>query len=90
MYLGKQLVPTVAFAICATFILFYVDNRSNIPTYIAIPVLVALLTKYVVGDWDSGFRWTILDIPYWISVVGISYGTLLFLTQGHFLVYSTA
>ena len=71
-----RIVNTIVFSIIATIILFSIENRSNIPSVIAIPFLVAVLAKYILGDWDSGFRWTILDIPYWISIIGSSYGVL--------------
>jgi hypothetical protein len=56
-----------------------IQNRSNFPTIIIVPLLTALLTKYTLGDWDNGFRWTSNDFLFWGSVLAISYGTLQFL-----------
>jgi hypothetical protein len=45
-----------------------------------IPIIVSLLTKYVFGDWDKGFQWSLLDLAYWLSILGTSCGTLYFLS----------
>jgi hypothetical protein len=71
---------TLIFAVLVTGLLFMIPNKSNIPNGIAIPTLTALLTKYTMGDWDSGFRWTSMDIPYWVSILGVSWTTLKLLT----------
>lgn len=64
-----------------TGVLASVPNRSNVPTQIAVPILAALLTKFVVGDWDAGYAWTLLDVVYWPSLLGTSYATLLLLLK---------
>lgn len=71
-----RIVNTIVFSIIATIVLFSIENRSNLPSFIVIPFLVAVLAKYILGDWDSGFRWTILDVLYWFSIIGSSYGIL--------------
>ena len=38
-----------------------------------IPILASLLTKYVLGDWDTGFQMTFSDVAYWSSILGSSY-----------------
>jgi hypothetical protein len=73
MELPIRIIRTLIFSVVATVIFIHIENRSNISSFIAIPLLVALLTKYILGDWDSGFHWTILDIPYWLTIVGTSY-----------------
>ena len=77
MGLIRRVILTILFVVLTTVILFHVKNRSNFPSKIAIPVIVSLLTKYVLGDWDSGFQWTTLDIPYWACILGVSYGTVI-------------
>ena len=77
MGLIRRVILTILFVVLTTVILFHVKNRSNFPSKIAIPVIVSLLTKYVIGDWDSGFRWTTLDIPYWLCILAVSYGTVI-------------
>lgn len=80
MKLYIRIFITLFFAIIVTFILFHIENKSNISSNIAIPILVSLITKYVVGDWDHGFKFTVLDISYWLSILAVSYGTVKFLS----------
>lgn len=79
MNLGIRILFTLLFSFATTIALGLVPNRSNIPSTVAIPFLVAVLTKYSLGDWDPGFQWTVLDISYWLSIIGVSYGTVFFL-----------
>ena len=81
MILWIRILYTIVFSIFASILLFNIKNRSNISSYIAIPILVALLTKYILGDWDKGFQWSFLDIPYWISIIGSSYSVVYILTN---------
>jgi hypothetical protein len=76
MLLWIRILSTVLFSILATILLFNVKNQSNLSPYIIIPLLVALLTKYSIGDWDKGFQWSTLDISYWICIIGSSYGVI--------------
>lgn len=73
MELWIRIIYTILFSIIATIVLFNIENRSNLSSFIAIPFIVALLTKYILGDWDRGFRWTILDVPYWLTIIATSY-----------------
>ena len=76
-----QIVKTILFVITTTIVLFMIPNKSNFPTNIIIPILVALLTKFSLGDWDKGFQWSFIDIFYWITLFGTSFITLLILTN---------
>jgi hypothetical protein len=75
-----RILTTVLFSIFASILLLNLKNQSNFSSYIIIPLIVALLTKYSIGDWDKGFRWTILDIPYWLCIIGSSYGVVYLLS----------
>ena len=77
-----MIVVTLLFVAIATLILLQIPNRSNLPTEYIVPILVALLTKYSMGDWDRGFQWSTTDIAYWVAVLGLSYGIV---TQFHTL-----
>ena len=66
---------TIVFVIFVSFILTNIPNKSNFSSSYMIPLLTALLTKYTVGDWDIGYRYTTLDIAYWVTVIGVSYFT---------------
>lgn len=71
---------TLLFSSAVTILLFFVENRSNLPSIVMIPLIASLLTKYVLGDWDKGFQWSLLDVAYWMSVIGTSYATITLLT----------
>jgi hypothetical protein len=73
------MIRTFLFVVMVTLGLSMIQNRSNFPTIIVVPLLTALLTKYTLGDWDSGFRWTSNDVLFLGSVLAISYATLQFL-----------
>lgn len=70
------MIRTFLFVVLVTLGLAMIPNRSNFPTTIIVPILAALLTKYTLGDWDRGFRWTSSDLLFWISVLAISYITI--------------
>jgi hypothetical protein len=72
MSLTIRILMTLLFSSVVTILLFFVENRSNLPSIIMIPLIASLLTKYALGDWDKGFQWSLLDIAYWASIVGTS------------------
>jgi hypothetical protein len=51
-------------------------NKSNISAYIILPVITSLQCKYLLGDLDKGFQWSLTDIVYWVSLVGFSIVTI--------------
>ncbi len=67
---------TILFAFLSTVVLLQVKNKSNFSSFIMIPLIVSLLTKYVLGDWDRGYKWTVSDIGYWTSIVCVSVFTV--------------
>ena len=75
-----QLFTLIFVCFCSIFFLF-IPNKSNFPTIIYIPLLVSLLTKYVVGDWDKNFQWSYVDFLYWISTIGTSFLTIILLKR---------
>lgn len=74
----NKYILTITFVIITTFILLMFDNKSNFPTGIMIPLIVAGLTKYIIGDWDTKFQWSYSDIIYWFLIFTFSYGTIIF------------
>ena len=72
----NKIATTLLFAIAATWLLAFIHTSSSV---LFIPAIVALLTKYTLGDWDYGYAYTYLDIFYWGSVLTVSYGLLKFL-----------
>lgn len=69
-------IETILFVIALTLLLSLIKNKSNFSSFIMIPLIVSLVTKYALGDWDKGYAWTIVDIPYWLCLFGFSYLTL--------------
>lgn len=78
-----MIVSTVVFTAVITAALYYVGNRSELPSPYIIPTMASLLTKYVLGDWDRGFAWTTSDIAYWGTILTTSYATLYVLLKWH-------
>jgi len=72
MSLPIRILMTLLFSSVVTILLIFVENRSNLPSIVMIPLIASLLTKYALGDWDKGFQWSLLDIAYWASIVGTS------------------
>jgi hypothetical protein len=81
MELRIRILYTIIYSIIATIVLFNIENSSNLSSFIMIPLIVALLTKYILGDWDSGFRWSMLDIPYWVTIIATSYFVIYIISQ---------
>ena len=73
----KKVLYTIIFVCFSSIFFLYIPNKSNFPSIVYIPVLVSLLTKYVLGDWDINFQWSYLDFFYWISTIGTSFVSLL-------------
>jgi hypothetical protein len=82
MKFAIRLALSLLFPIVVTIALFFVENRSNLPAEVMIPIIVSLLTKYVLGDWDEGFQWSFSDVAYWASLLGTSYGIVRLLKTG--------
>ena len=76
MRLALRIILTLLFVASVTVVVFFVENRSNLPSIVMIPILASLFTKYALGDWDAGFQFSLLDVPYWISILGTSYVTV--------------
>ena len=71
-----MIASTLLFVVFATVLLTLFSNKSNFPRFVMIPLIVGLLTKYLMGDWDLGYSWTRYDIAFWASVIGTSLATL--------------
>jgi len=76
VYTMNKIFHTIGFTILITLLFLMIPNRSNFPKEIMIPILVAGITKYSLGDWDKEYKWTYLDILYWISILGTSVTTI--------------
>lgn len=72
----NKIINTIGFTIFITILFLMIPNKSNFPKEIMIPILVAGITKYSLGDWDKKYEWTYLDILYWISIITTSLATI--------------
>ena len=68
---------TLVFSVLLTTALYFLPNNSNLRKEYILPFIVALLTKYVLGDWDDGYIWSYSDVYYWGSVLLVSYITVI-------------
>ena len=73
----NKYIYTLIFAAFITILFLFIKNKSNFPTVIVLPLLVAAITKYVMGDWDKGYKWSVMDLYYWILIVCVSYFTII-------------
>lgn len=61
------------FIFISTIILNFIPNKSNFNKLYIIPILSSLLSKYIIGDWDIGYKYTLYDLLFWIYNLFISY-----------------
>ena len=72
------LIKNVILNVLLTLFFLPFPNKSNISSYIILPIIVSLQCKYILGDLDKGFQWSLSDIVYWISLFGFSIVTIWF------------
>ena len=73
-----MILTTILISISLTLLLLQFENKSNFNSIYIIPVIVGLLTKYLQGDWDVGYQWTLSDIFYW-GTIFVSSAVVVFL-----------
>lgn len=64
-----DLVITIGLSVLFTTILLCFRNKSNFKIFYIVPIIVALLVKYIQGDWDHGYTWSLSDVFYWITII---------------------
>lgn len=64
------------FAATLTYILKQIPNQSNFRKELIIPVIVVLMTKYTLGDFDEGYQWSPSDAFFSLFVLAVSYVTI--------------
>ena len=72
----SSIFQTLLFSVLVTTALFFLPNNSNFRKEYLLPFIVALLTKYVLGDWDKNYVWSFSDVYYWSSIFLVSYITV--------------
>ena len=48
-----MIIETILFVIVLSIIFSFIENKSNFPSIIMIPLIVGSITKYSLGDWDD-------------------------------------
>lgn len=74
----NKVIFTIVFVILLTLIFKKIPNKSNIKKKYIIPVIVLCLTKYIIGDWDKGSKWSYSDILYVILILFLSFLIIIF------------
>lgn len=69
----QKIIFIIFFISIITLLIMNFPNKSNFPKKYIIPILVALITKYFIGDLDKGYLYTISDIYYWFLILFIPY-----------------
>ena len=69
----NKVICTLIFTILITLLFNKIENKSNIPSEYIIPLITSIITKYIIGDWDTGSKWSYKDILYFASILLISF-----------------
>jgi hypothetical protein len=77
----NKILITCILSILLSVILYFVPNKSNYSQYFMIPIIVILLIKYTMGDWDKGYIYTHKDILFYLILGSISILTIFILTK---------
>lgn len=76
-----MILETILVVIILSILFSFLENKSNFPNIVIIPIIVVSITKYIIGDWDTGYSWTISDIFYWFSIIGFSIITVIIINK---------
>ena len=74
----NRFVNSTALTVSLSYILTNIQNRSNFRKEYVIPLIALLMTKYIVGDFDTGYTWTLNDIIFVSYVLLLSYAVVRF------------
>lgn len=77
----NKILITCILSILLSIILYFIPNKSNYSRYFMIPIIVILLIKYTLGDWDKGYIYTHKDILFYLILGSISILTIFILTK---------
>lgn len=78
-----EVILTLIFTGLLTLLFINIKNKSNFKNIFYIPIMVSLITKYVIGDWDKGYKYSLKDILYWTSIILTS---VIIIKIHHFLI----
>lgn len=63
------MINIIILSIIFTSILYFIPNKSNFSKIYIIPIITALLVKYIYGDLDTNYQWSLSDIYYWLIIL---------------------
>tara|TARA_B100001057_G_C22227142_1_gene710558 strand:- start:304 stop:552 length:249 start_codon:yes stop_codon:yes gene_type:complete len=72
----NQIVTIILASIIFSWFFYVIPNNSNINKIIIIPIIVALVVKYIFGDWDYGSKYSWYDVIYFIVIILFSIITI--------------
>ena len=59
-----KILNIIILSIIFTSVLYFIPNQSNFSKIYIIPIITALLVKYIYGDLDTNYQWSLSDIYY--------------------------
>lgn len=65
----NKIFISIFLTLLLTTILYFIPDKSNYSKYFMIPLMVVLFIKYVYGDWDKGYIYTMKDIYYYVIII---------------------
>lgn len=77
----NKIIISCLLSILLSVIFYYIPNKSNYSKYIMIPLIVILLIKYTMGDWDKGYIYSHKDILFYLVLYLVSTITIFMLTK---------
>lgn len=77
----NKILVVLLFSIFLSIVFHYMPNKSNIDDLYIVPIIVALLIKYIIGDWDKGSSYSYSDIYYFLLIFCASIVTLKLLSN---------
>ena len=72
----NKILIVFLFSIFLSIVFYYIPNKSNIEDLYIVPLIVALIIKYIFGDWDKGSIYSYSDIYYFLLILSVSIATL--------------
>ena len=68
-----KILNIIILSIIFTSVLYFIPNQSNFSKIYIIPIITALLVKYIYGDLDTNYQWSLSDIYYWLIILLTSF-----------------
>ena len=73
----NKLYENIIFVSVWSLFLLQFNNKSNINSFLIIPIITALTSKYFIGDIDKGYQFSMNDVIYWLTLISSSLITII-------------